>query len=137
MASKIAVSFSGDLQLAVDPACGTSPGSPSAPSAYIPQLLSSNLQADLMAGSILGCVDSAAAFVSLGVPSNLQGSAFYLRSLNANEELEVRLTLAVAGQVVLPLSGMVLYEPTSADYITAVEVQGVGEFEWALWGAKG
>lgn len=132
--SKISVSFSADLQMSLNPACSPSPGSPTAPTAYVPRLLSRNLQASVMAGSILTVVSTPASYTSLGVPANLQGTAVYVRSLAANEELSLRVTLDSAGQVVLPLKGMLLWEPTDDDFITALEIQGEGSVEWALWG---
>ena len=73
-------------------------------------------------------------FVALPFPANLAARVFYLR-MRTTTVLQVRITQEVTGVTLLAnLNGMILMEVGEADRITMVEVDDVGEFEWAAFG---
>lgn len=133
MASKLAVSFSGDLLIQLSSAAcaggSTDPGS-----SFSLGLITANLAADEQIGQKLAQVDSALAYQALPYPANLLGRVLYLRGLGERDQWLVRVTYVTTGLVVQPLQGTLLLEAPDGDEITAVEVQGVGEISWQVWG---
>ena len=86
-----------------------------------------------------GNIDSAASFVALPVDTNMRGKVLYLRTKEDGSPgpFDVRITQLAAGQAVISgVKGLLVIEVDPAEYITAVELQGVGQFEWALFGAS-
>jgi hypothetical protein len=134
VAAKLSISFSGDLLLQLSSAAcaggSTDPGS-----GFTLRLISANREADESIGQKLGQVDSPAAFVALPYPSSLLGRVLYFRGLGERDVWDVRVTYATSGQVTQPVQGMILVEAPDGDEITAVAVQGSGEFEYQIWGA--
>lgn len=81
-------------------------------------------------------IDSTAAFVALPVSSTMRGLVLFF-SPNDNFALgKVRVTYSTTGLVVIPVRGMVMLEADTTDYISAVEFQGVGTFDWSLTGTR-
>ena len=83
-------------------------------------------------GQKLTTISSPASYVAL-LAAAAVGRLLWIRVVSG-EGFEVRVTHAVAGAVVYPVKSILVLEPTDAEDITQVEVQGEGELEWALAG---
>jgi len=88
--------------------------------------------------STTGDIDSSASFVTLPVDADMRGRVFYLRTKEESPgPLDIRLTqLGTGATTIARVKGQFFAEVDSAEAITAVEIQGVGKFEWVLFGVK-
>jgi hypothetical protein len=136
VASKLSISFSGDLLLQLSSA--VCPGGASDPgTSYSLRLITAHREADEAIGQKLAQLDSPAAFVALPYPADLLGTVVYFRGLGERDPWVLRVAYVTSPPAEIPVQGMALLECQPGDEITAVEVQGAGEFEWQVWGILG
>lgn len=87
------------------------------------------------AGGVVVPIESPAAYVALPMqPAQLAG-VIVLRTYNAS--FLVRLTRADTTTLVIPLQGLLVYEPPADNRLTLIEVQGSGEVAWHASGPLG
>lgn len=141
MATKVSVTASGDISTAISAGtvsgdCGCATGSVSQGKSLSFALKSAFASADFEIGQALDEVASPAAFVSLPIPSSIEGRFFYLRVLDTGT-LDVRVTHFTQGVTIYPVRGYIILGGVADDeYITAVAVQGEAQFEWLLTGDR-
>lgn len=90
--------------------------------------------ADIEDSSRRYVLDSAGAFVSLGLPANLQARVLYIRTLN-KESIDVEITHLTQGLTIYPVRGMLLLEVPEDEYFTLVRVRGVATLQFVVTGA--
>lgn len=76
---------------------------------------------------------SSGAFVSLGLPANLQARVLYIRTLN-KESIDVEVTHSTQGLTIYPVRGMLLIEVPEDEYITLVRVRGDAILQYVVTG---
>ncbi len=120
--------------LLVQLSSGTCPGQVDAGASWCPRLTTASQSGDQEVGQKLATVTSPDAPVTLGWAPDLLAKGLYFRGLGEREPWILSLTYATTGAVDIPVQGMLLLEAQPGDEITALAVQGSGEFEWTAWG---
>ena len=93
-------------------------------------LKAANMAAAQEESSTVRPIDSAAAFIDLGIPATMAARVFYLR-VQTLSPMNLRLTTESTGVVALPdVNGVYLQEFAADDRLTMVEIQGQGTVEW-------
>lgn len=132
----LALKLNGTLTITPDQSA-TPSKSDDGPDPYGLALLTQNAEPALENSQRRAQVESPAAYVALPISANLRGRVFFLRLRGTTTPIDIRLTLATTGAVVIPqVRGMVLMEFDEAEQISAVEVQGTATFDWVLTGVK-
>lgn len=132
MASKLTASLDGSILVQLAPGVCLGPVDPGLNVTLA--LTTANRTGDEQVSQQLATIDSPAAFVALPYPGSLLGRVLYLRGLGERDAWLVRVSYAASAQAVIPVQGMVLVEAPIGDEITGLEVQGVGELTWVVWG---
>ncbi len=92
--------------------------------------------AELESSSMAGSVASPSSFVALAIDPNLRGRLLVIMPKPGAGPLDIRIVSLVSGSEDLSQTeGLVVICKTAADAITAVSIQGTGEFRWSLSGA--
>lgn len=123
--------------LTVKPAPGESPPEGSNGCGYGISNRVDTQSAALESSSATGNVASPSSFVSLPVDSNMRGRLLQMQFRSDSGPIDVELTQLVTGVTVLSqVQGMLVLEKPASDAITALRVQGTGNFQWVLTGAS-